>query len=88
MLSAKIIRKWQKLCGPRPIDEHGIANLASQDAEAAEAWEHSAMIDDLIGSAKIVKNGRASQFFISKLNERLAEETDGPEAIKAIWDAV
>jgi hypothetical protein len=87
MLTAKIIHKWLHIRGDGPINEHGIADWAKRDAEVAEAWEQSVLIDDLIGDAYLVKHDLASKSFADAFRQRLAEHVDGPEAEKAIWDA-
>ena len=87
MLTAKIIQTWLQVRGTGIIDEHAISSLARNDADVAEAWQKSLLIDDLIGSAKLVKDGLASQSFAAELRNRLARETDGPDAVAAIWNA-
>lgn len=68
-------------------NDYALAAAAKHDKAIAEAWRHSPLIDELVDNAKLVKKGLASTQFAERLHERIARETDGPEAAAAIWDA-
>ncbi len=88
MLTVEMIRTWLGLRSTGMADnEHAFAAAAKHDTAVAPAYSHASLIDELIGSAKLVKNGLASQQFADQLRERIARDTDGPEAAAAIWDA-
>jgi hypothetical protein len=87
MLTTRQIRTWLDFRGSGEINEHGIAALAKTDKSVADAWEHSGLIDDLIGGAKLVMSGMTAPQFETELRQRIVRETDGPEAIEAIWNA-
>jgi hypothetical protein len=87
MLTARIIRTWLKLREQAADNDHVMSALARGNPEIAEAWERSELIDDLIGSARIVKHGLASKAFTDAFHERLRRETANPDAAQAILDA-
>lgn len=87
MLTRDLVQTWLDVIAHPPINEHGLASASKHDPLLAEAWKHSALIDDLLQDAHIVKNGMASSSYESNFRQRLAENVEGPEVADLIWNA-
>jgi hypothetical protein len=87
MLTGDLVRTWLDVIAHPPINEHALASASKRDPLLARAWKHSALIDDLLQDAHLVKSGKASSSFESEFRQRLAQKVEGPEVADLIWNA-